>query len=360
MALFDKAPTTSAEEAPLTGQAGPSVGQLSSASERERNEARGNRLSRRLGRGDLPTLIGVYALLVVILLCARFVSASFGSFSFVRTVIALSAFTAVAAFGQYAVVLTGGLDLSIPNMITLCGSLLTGFSLGADGRVWWVLPAVLAVGVLLGAANGVGVVYLRLAPVVMTLAMNVILGGAVLVYTGGTPKGRTPSAIVSLIQGSRAFGTPIPNLIVVLAVLVAIGVVLMTRTVFGRHVFALGSNARVARLSGVRVNRTLIAVYALSGLASAVVGVMLCGYGGQSYLDMGDPYLLIPLAAVVVGGTSILGGRGSYLGVLGGAMVLTALSTILAGTSLPEAFRQIVYAVVILGAVITTRQRDSR
>jgi ribose transport system permease protein len=304
--------------------------------------------------------VSVYAFLVVILLSARFVSDSYGSLSFVRTVVALSAFTAVAAFGQYIAVLTGGLDLSIPNMITMCGALLTGFSLGDNGRVWWVLPLVLLIGAVVGAANGIGVVFLGLAPVVMTLAMNVILGGVVLVYTGGTPKGRTPPVIVHLIQGNKAFGLPIPNLLIVMLMLAVVMILLMSKTVFGRQVFAVGSNRQAARLSGVRVGRTLILVYGLSGLASATTAVMLCGYGNQSYLGMGDPYLLLPLAAVVVGGTSIMGGRGLYLGVLGGAMILTALTTILAGTSLPEAYRQIIYAVVILAAVIMTRQQESR
>jgi len=130
----------------------------------------------------------------------------------------------------------------------------------------------------------------------------------------------------------------------------------MNKTVFGRDLYALGSNRRVSYLSGLRVNFLTVSAYALSGLTAALTGVMLDGYGNQSYLGMGDPFLLLTLAAVVLGGVSILGGRGLYVGVVGGALILETISTTLSGTSLPEAVRQIVYAVAIIAAVLAARQ----
>jgi ribose transport system permease protein len=303
------------------------------------------------------TVLGVYVFLAALVLASRGVSSSFGSLGFTRTVVALSAFTAVAAFGQFVVVLTGGLDLSVPNVMTLAAVVLTAKSLGLDSRVWWVLPLVLAVGVVIGIINGLGIVYLRLSPVVMTLAMNVILSGAVLVYTNGTPKGRTPSAIVDAIQG-KTFGGTLPNVIILLVAFTIVGTLVINQTVFGRYIYAVGSNRQVAYLSGVRVNRLIVTVYAISGLCSAIAGVMLAGYGNQSFLGLGDPYLLLSLAAVVVGGASILGGRGLYIGVVGGAIILTTISTTLSGTSLPEAVKQIVYAVAIIAAVLVARQQQ--
>jgi ribose transport system permease protein len=303
------------------------------------------------------TVFGVYAFLVVLIIASRGVSSSFGSLGFTRTVVALSAFTAVAAFGQFVVVLTGGLDLSVPNVMTLAAVVLTAKSLGLDSRVWWVLPLVLAIGIAIGIINGLGIVYLRLSPVVMTLAVNVILSGVVLVYTNGTPKGRTPPVIVNAIQG-KTFGGTIPNVIILLVVFTIVGTLVVNQTVFGRYIYAVGSNRQVAYLSGVRVNRLIVTVYAISGLCSALAGVMLAGYGNQSFLGLGDPYLLLSLAAVVVGGASILGGRGLYVGVVGGAIILTTISTTLSGTSLPEAVKQIVYAVAIIAAVLVARQQQ--
>jgi ribose transport system permease protein len=304
------------------------------------------------------TVLGVYVFLIVLIIASKGVNSSFGSLGFTRTVVGLAAFAAVAGFGQFVVVLTGGLDLSIPNVMTTASVLLTGMSLGDNGRVSWVLPLVLVLGAAVGVVNGLGVVYLRVSPVVMTLAVNVILSGAVLVYTNGTPKGRAPSVITDLIQGD-SLSSAIPNVIVLLIVFTIIATIIINQTVFGRYVYAVGSNRQVAYLSGVRVNRIIVAVYGISGFCAALAGVMVAGYGNQSYLSLGDPYLVLSLAAVVLGGVNILGGRGLYIGVVGGAIILTTISTTLSGTSLPEAVKQIVYAVAIIAAVLAARQQQS-
>lgn len=314
-------------------------------------------LRRLFRQRTVRTVVAVYAFLVVLIFLSKVVSSSYGSLGFVRSVVAVAAFTAVAGFGQFVVVLTGGLDLAIPGVITLSGVMLTNLTLGSNSKAAWAVPAVLALGGAIGAVNGLGIVYTKLSPVVMTLATNVILSGVVLVYTNGTPKGYTPKDIVRVIQGNVG---GFPYVIIVLLVFTAIGVLVMNKTSFGRRVYAVGSNRQVAYLSGVRVNGVLISVYAISGLCAALTGVMLDGYGNQSYLSMGDPYLLLSLAAVVVGGVSILGGRGLYIGVLGGAIILQTISTTLSGTSLPEAVKQIVFAVAILAAVVAARQQTAR
>ena len=321
----------------------------------------GERLVAPVRRGwtnrSIRTVLAVYALLIALLALSRFVNSSYGSFGYVRTVVALSVFTAVVAFGQGIVILTGGFDLSIPNTMTLSAVVLTGLTLGSSSKLVWVVPVVLALGAGIGLINGVGVAVLQLPPVVMTLATNTILGGVVLVYTNGTPKGFTPATIAHLAQGSF-FGKALPEIIVVLIVFTIVGVMLLNYTAFGRRVYAVGSNPVVARLSGVRVNRVLVAVYAISGLCSAIGGILLSGYGNQSYLSLGDPYLLLSLAAVVVGGATVRGGRGYYLGTVGGAIILTAVATMLSGTTLPEAFKQILYALAIILAVVAARQQQ--
>lgn len=313
---------------------------------------------RAFGNRTYRTVAAVYVFLVLLIIASRAVSPFFGSLSFTRTVVSLSAFTAVAAFGQFIVILTGGLDLSIPNVMTMTAVVLTGVTLGDNARVWWVLPLVLIMGLLIGALNGLGVVYLRLAPVVMTLAVNVILGGVVLVYTQGTPKGRTPSTITKTIQG-RTLGGEVPTIIILLVVFTIIATLVMNQTIFGRYVYSIGNNRQTALLSGVPVNRVIITVYAVSGLCSALAGVMLAGFGNQSFLSLGDPYMLLSLAAVVVGGVSIIGGRGLYVGVVGGALILTTISITLSGTSLPPAVKQMIYAIAIVAAVVAARQNQT-
>ena len=136
----------------------------------------------------------------------------------------------------------------------------------------------------------------------------------------------------------------------------AAAILLLGRTVFGRRVYAVGNSALAARLSGVSTGRVIVSVYILSALCAALVGVLLAGFSGQASLGMGDDYLLPSIAVVVVGGALITGGRGHYAGMLGGALLLTAMQTLLAGTSLPFAFRSVFFGLVILMAVIALRE----
>jgi ribose transport system permease protein len=140
---------------------------------------------------------------------------------------------------------------------------------------------------------------------------------------------------------------------------VIVATILLTRTPFGRRVYGIGNGERVAALSGISVERTIILVYMLSGFCAALVGCLLTGFSGQASLGMGDEYLLPSIAVVVVGGTLITGGRGDYLGMVGGVLLLTALQTLLAGTTLPYASRAIIFGVVVLGAVLALREKQS-
>jgi len=134
-------------------------------------------------------------------------------------------------------------------------------------------------------------------------------------------------------------------------------VFVLTRTPFGRRIYAIGNGVRAAEFSGVPVDRTIIGVYVVSALCSGVVGILLTGFSGQASLGMGDDYLLPSIAVVVVGGALITGGRGHYLGMLGGVLLLTSLQTLLAGSNLPFATRAIIYGGVVLSAVIALRDR---
>ena len=269
-------------------------------------------------------------------------------------IIVLASFMAILALGQGTVILTGGLDLSLPWTIGLCGILLTGMVKGSDAALLYALPLVLATGALIGLLNGIGVVFLGLSPIVMTLAANGILQGLALVYSGGTPAGFASPALRWFMTGRLLGVTPVVWMMVLF---VPAAVLLLQRTPFGRRVYGIGNGLRAARLSGIEVGKTLLGVYALSGFCAALVGVLLAGFSGQASLGMGDEYLLPSIAVVVVGGALITGGRGHYLGILGGVLLLTALQTLLAGTTLPYATRAILFGLVVLGAVIALRER---
>ncbi|SAL54026.1 ABC transporter permease [Caballeronia humi] len=278
------------------------------------------------------------------------------SANFYSSLLTLTLFLAILGLGQGAVILTGGLDLSMPWLITLSGVLLTGLTHGVNGAAAWAVPLVLGAGLLVGVFNGIGVVMLGLPPIVVTLAANGLLQGLTLIYCNGSPQGWAPSTISEFTNGR--FG-PLSLAAWSVPVFLAIALVLLHRTPFGRRVYAVGNSQIAAKLSGVRVGATLIAVYCLSGLCSAIVGLLLAGFSSQAFLGMGDPYLLPSIAVVVVGGALITGGRGHYLGVFGGALLLTALGTLLAGTTVPPAVRDIINGLVVLAAVITLRDKKA-
>ncbi|WP_226576612.1 ABC transporter permease [Acuticoccus sediminis] len=304
-------------------------------------------------RYSLPAWI---CLVLVLVATQALLGNTLGNWHFWNSLLVLSTFLVILALGQGAVILTGGLDLSVPWMIGLAGIMCAGLVQGSDVALIYAVPIVIAVAAIVGLANGLGVVALGLSPIVVTLAANGILQGAALLYSDGTPSGFASPLLRTLMTG-RVFGvTPV---VVLLAIIVVAGTLLLSRTPFGRRVTAIGNSPAAARLSGVRVGRVTVGVYVLSAVCAALVGILLTGFAGQASLGMGDDYLLPSIAVVVVGGALITGGRGHFLGMVGGALLLTALQTLLAGTNLPYAFRAIVFGCVVLAAVLALRDKRS-
>lgn len=279
------------------------------------------------------------------------------SFSFgyyVNRVLILAVFPAILALGQGVVIMAGGFDLSPPWAIAFCGVVAGALINGSEPAVLWVVPLVLGIGALIGVFNGVGVAYLGIPPIVMTLATNGLLQGASMVLSNGMPQGYASEGLRWFVTGNVLGLAPVTFF---LAAFTVAATVLLAATPFARRVVAVGANARVAELSGAPVQLTIVASYMVSGVCSALVAVILIGLLGQASLDMGQDYLLPSIAAVVVGGTLITGGRGNYLGMLGGVLVLTTLQIFLAGTALPFAVRDIVFGLVVMTAVLTLRER---
>jgi ribose transport system permease protein len=221
----------------------------------------------------------------------------------------------------------------------------------AHGQSWpliWIVPLILLIGCAVGIINGIGIALLRVPPIVMTLSVNVITQGLLLIITRGFPPPLAPPALTFIAAGKLG---PVPVMLIVWVVLAAILVLVERRTVFGRYLYALGSNRTVATLSGVPVVRTTITAYAISGTTAALAGILLCGYSRQAYLGMGDPYLFTSIAAVAIGGASILGGTGSYMGTIAGALVLTVLNGVLPIFRLEAGALKIIYGLAILLAV---------
>jgi ribose transport system permease protein len=301
---------------------------------------------------DAMTPIVLLGLTVLMIVFSRWISPSLGGLSQVSATIVLSSFLMVVAFGQQMVVLIGGLDLSVPSLVTLGGILTYGWASASPAAMLLAMVGVLAITSAIGAASGFGVAVLRIPPFIMTLSTNIIIYSVALGFTGGTPRGHNSPMLEALFTG-RVLG--LQPIIYVMVALVVLGTLLQSFTPFGRKLYALGTNPTAAEVAGIPVVRLTIATYAISGLAAGLCGCLLVGYAGGATLVMGQSYLLPSIAAVIVGGTSILGGRGNYISAVSAALLITTFTTIISSVQILEGWRTIMYGLIVLVAIIGLR-----
>jgi ribose transport system permease protein len=263
----------------------------------------------------------------------------------------VASFLGVIATGMMIVILLGQIDLSVPWVVAVGGMMSTAATgWGPTGEIISI-PFGIACGVALGLANGIGVAYLRIPSMIITLAVNAVAQGLMVVHTGGfSPQDSSSAAMRFLATGHSILG--VPNALIVWAIVGGAAVFLLNRTTFGRAVYAIGNRERAAYLSGVNTRRIVMIAFAISGGLSAFGGVLLAGYASKAAQAMGDPYLLPSIAAVVLGGTSILGGRGTYLGTVAGVILITLLQSILSVMQMEESGRQVIYGVVIIAMLL--------
>lgn len=307
----------------------------------------------RIASSTITTVV-IFVLTGILILGSRAISSAFGSLSQLETIVYLSAFLIIVAFGQGLVILVRGLDLSIASVITLGGVLTTVWLNGSNELAWLVLPGVLLVCAAVGAVSGIGVTLLRIPPFIMTLATGIIVYSLSLGYTAGTPRGHAPPFLTTFMH-DRWLGVPAP--IWFLLVFIVVAVIVQSWSTIGRRLYAVGNNPAAAHVAGLPTQALTITAYAVSGACAGLTGIMLAGYSDGATLRMGDDYLLPSVAAVVIGGSSILGGQGSFVGTVGGAILLTTLGTILAALGIEEGWKTIIEGGVILIALILLREQ---
>lgn len=314
------------------------------------NNSIGSRLPGFIRRLD-PAVATAFACIILLLLLGSLYSRNFLSPEYLLQQLKVASFLGVIATGMMLVVLLGQIDLSVPWVVCV------GAMMSCAAVAYGELGAILAIpfgvlcGILIGLVNGIGVAYLRIPSMIITLATNAVAQGLMVVYTGGfSPQDSASPAMRYLATGFTIPG--VPNAVAVWAIVGAATVFILSRTTFGRSIYGIGNRERAAYLSGVNTRRVVMITFAIAGGLSAFGGVLLAGYASKAAQSMGDAYLLPAIAAVVLGGTSILGGRGSYLGTIAGVILITLLQSILSVMQMPEAGRQITYGVVIIAMLL--------
>ena len=296
-----------------------------------------------------------YTVLVVLGIIATIINPGFASLDNLRAQLIIGAIIGTVAIGQTILIITGQIDLSAPWTITATGmtaAVLHGKGYGDAAAI----AAALGVGLLIGLVNTLGVAVFRIQSLVWTLAVNTMMQGLVLVVTNSEP----PKAGVPGLARTIAVGNidGIPWAALLWALLAVLTIVTLRRTTLGRVVYATGLSPLATFFCGIDVRRTYLFGFVLSGLCGAVGGLLLTGYASEAYLGMGNDYLLLPIAAVVVGGTSILGGSGGYVGTIAGVLIMLTLQSTLSVTQIAQGGKDIILGLLILGTIVAYGRRD--
>lgn len=295
----------------------------------------------------------VFCYLIALVLFAGFsvYMPGFARLSHIRTVFLESALIGIVALGQTLVVITGGIDFSVAWMMTIGAYMVSNLVNSSNANLVWGIPLMLVVTFGLGAINGFCISCLRVPAIVMTLGMNIILQGALVALTQGSPGQSAPPLLLTLGQ-KNLLG--IPYLVIIWIIMTVVVMLALFKMKYGRKLFAIGNNATVAKYSGIRVDNTIILSYAISGMTAGIAGALLAGKVGSCYLAMGDTYQFQSIAAVAIGGTSMLGGKGNYLGTVAGSLTITILLGILVALNLPFGVQTMAYGLIVLISVIVS------
>jgi len=310
--------------------------------------------------GNYKKLIAVCLLILLLFVLGQVLVGNFMSTSQLLLTIKMSSFIAFFGLCQMAVISVGGngLDLSVGYTATLTAVLTASVMDGQNGNLPQALLMALGIGILVGLANGLLIAYVKLPPLVVTLAMSSILQGIINVYTAGKNITGKPSPVLQLIA-AKSTGI-VPNVLFLLILVALVVTLILNKTKFGLIVYGVGSNERTAYLSGINVRVVRCAAYIICSTLASLIGLLLIGNMGTAFKDMGSNYVMPSVAAVVVGGVSMKGGEGNYLAVILGAVFLQTLTNLLVALGWGDAGKWLGFGLVLyilLMAYVSDRRR---
>jgi len=300
-------------------------------------------------------LVGVLVVLVIIGIVTR--PELYGDATWVRTnvftILQQASAIGVVTVGMTFVIIGGGIDLSVGAIIAIAGVWSTTVATQSYGAAGMIFTA-LVVGIVVGLINGILISYGRLVPFIATLAMMVAARGLAAQISGKQTQ-VSGNATINGIATTKILG--IPLLVVILAVVVAAGWVLLNRTTFGRRTVAVGGNPEAARLAGINVRRHTVLLYALSGLCCGLAAIMLTSQATSAQAAMANLYELDAIAAAIIGGTLLSGGRGTIVGALFGVLVFSTITNLFAINNLSTEVQNMVKGAIIVAAVLVQQFR---
>lgn len=304
---------------------------------------------------ELVSKLGPLLALIVLVVAVSIMNPNFLSPNNLMNLLRQVAANGFIAFGMTFVILTGGIDLSVGSTLALSSAFSAGMMASGLPPLVAVVTGLL-IGAFLGAVNGFLISKGKMAPFIATLATMTIYRGATLVYTNGNPiTGLGDSFFFSFLGRGYLFGIPFPVILMFIAFLVLY--LLLHKTAFGRKTYAIGGNEKAAFIAGVKIDKIKIFIYSISGLMASISGMIITSRLNSAQPTAGQSYEMDAIASVVLGGTSLSGGRGSLFGTLVGALIIGTLNNGLNLLGVSSFYQQIVKGIVIVIAVLLDRKR---
>lgn len=308
-----------------------------------------------------------FLIVVILFIIGQITVPGFATLNHIMTVLQTSFFLGMLSLGQTIVVISGkeGVDLSVGPMLTVGVIASSAILMGKDSNFALAVVVVLVLGFVLGLVNGIGVSFLGIAPLIMTLAWGIVVEGALLFITNGFPPGKASPLLELLGGGSLKFRignypVGIPWVLIIWIIITLIVLYIFKRTTFGRILYGIGTNDRAANLLGIRTKQFRMLAYGFSGMFSAFSGMLLLGYVTNPNLNLGINYVFPSVVAIVIGGISLAGGAGSYLGAVAGSIILSTLTSVLVTFQIGESGRQIIFGFVLLILVVLYARKPRR
>jgi ribose transport system permease protein len=309
-------------------------------------------LTRRLGLAQASAIV-TFGTVIVLSLVAGAVTPGFRTLTNINDILRQAVGLGLASVGQTLVILLGGIDLSVGSVAKLSEMMAAIIMNGSTSMIVPAMGAALGIGLLAGGVNGLLVTRLRIAPFIATFGMFGLLQGiAFLIST--SPVGQAAPPVVTAYDAQTG---PMYTVVVAFAVLVLLTWFFLARTPPGRHIHAIGADAQVARLAGIRVNLVRVGAYMACGALAALAGLFLLSRSGAGDPTLGDNYQFDSITAVVLGGTSLAGGRGGVVGTIGGVLLLSVIDNVFNLTQIDASYQQLLKGAILLVAFSLYRQR---
>ena len=294
-----------------------------------------------------PITIAI-TLIIILLFVGNFISPGFSSPNQIISLLIVASLLGIMSAGQNLVILGGreGIDLSVGGVVSIAAVVAGNVMDGSNAAILPAVVVTLFVGAFIGLINGIGVTFVKIPPLVMTLGMLGVLQGLLVVVRNGVPSGNAAPFLVHF--ATKPFLNTFPGILWLWLIITLFLVFLLKHTVYGLRIYAIGTNEKAAKMTAVPVEFIRISLFVLSGMFAALAGVCLLGYSGSSFANVGEQYILPSIIAVVFGGTSLAGGKGGYVGTALGAILLIVLQSILITIRIDESGRQMIFGATLL------------